>query len=739
MTLKTFVTKYGASLAGLALAPLALLIVGAALSYDFAHNRAMGEAVQRSYQERQQMQTVFSLMQDAEIGQRGFMLTGRPEFLDPYWRSLRRLEAERRTLRRMQTQEAATTNEQPEELAELAELDGLIEAKLVNMSQAIALRRQGPIDPDPLMAREAGGKQIMDAIRDRVEKMVAAEQAQLDRRVAAEADRRRGSEAFVVSVLALFGGLVLMSFLIAFRQTRARQAALEAAQASARAQEAMAADLSRALSAAEAATQIKSQFLANMSHELRTPLNGVIGFSRLLAESRTLSSEDRHRVRLVRGAGEALNSLINDILDFSKLEAGAVELEVGPFLLADLVSEALSMVEPAASEKGLSLAISGPDLGIRVGDRNRLRQVLLNLLSNAVKFTAQGGVEVVIGPGTESEDHVRIAIVDQGVGIAPDKIGQLFARFTQADASVARTYGGTGLGLAISRELVQLMGGQIGVESQEGEGATFWFELPLPVGVLSESAPRRERGRAIFPGRRVLVVDDVALNRELCDVLLRQHSCEVTLANDGAEAVAAVAAQTFDLILMDLHMPGMDGLAATRAIRASAAADVPILALTASGAPDQIALCLAAGMDGHLLKPLSASELEAALSRTFHGAPADVVETGSADGRQSFQAEFEETFGAASAANLVRLALDQLTGRFEGEARDAVREDAHKVAGSAGMVGEHRLSGLASRLEELCLGGADIEGALLEVRDELASALRRLSSWREDLLLRAAD
>lgn len=226
------------------------------------------------------------------------------------------------------------------------------------------------------------------------------------------------------------------------------------------------------------------------------------------------------------------------------------------------------MVEPSASEKGLKLTIEGDDLGVRVGDRNRLRQVLLNYLSNAVKFTAAGQVRVTLAArDADGSRRMRVLVSDEGVGIAADKIDQLFTRFTQADVSVARTFGGTGLGLANSRELVELMGGDVGVESVEGQGATFWFEIPAPVGVLSERVERREQGIAVFPGRRVLVVDDVALNRELCQVMLRHHDCDVTLACDGLEAVAAVKANAYDLILMDLHMPGLDGLGATRAIR----------------------------------------------------------------------------------------------------------------------------------------------------------------------------
>ncbi len=384
------------------------------------------------------------------------------------------------------------------------------------------------------------------------------------------------------------------------------------------------AEVLEAKEAAEAAVKAKSEFLANMSHELRTPLTSVIGFSGLLQGSEHLPPEERIYVERIATASEALLGVINDILDYSKLEADAIEMDPEPFDTRALVDGAAAIIESQCSLKGLILrVVVAADTPARLtGDKGRLRQVMLNFLSNAVKFTARGEVTLTLDGRFDENGlwRMRAAVSDTGIGIPQEKISELFHRFTQADASTTRVYGGTGLGLAISRRLVELMGGEIGVDSTPGQGSTFWFEAPLAVAEAENDAVETRQGQAADSAicGRVLMADDAAANRELVSAILRNLGLEVEAVADGAEAVHAVHSGAYDLVLMDVHMPVMDGLQATREIRrmqSGTGRRTPILALTANVQSEQVVRCLEAGMDGHLAKPIQIAELAAALTR----------------------------------------------------------------------------------------------------------------------------
>jgi PAS domain S-box-containing protein len=371
---------------------------------------------------------------------------------------------------------------------------------------------------------------------------------------------------------------------------------------------------------AEAAAAAKTDFLANMTHELRTPLTAILGFAGVLRQSKSLTKRDARHAQLIHDASQTLLGVVGDVLDFSKFEAGGFELDPQPFEPEAAVRAVVAIIVGQAEDKGLKLetVIEGAPPAL-VGDAPRLRQVLLNFLSNAVKFTREGAVTVRLSHQPADEGHrLRLEVSDTGIGVEAEHIGALFNRFTQADASVSRRFGGTGLGLAICKQIVEAMGGRIGADSRAGEGSTFWFEVTLPAAGdwTGEAAAAETVSLTLERPIRALVVEDNAVNRELIATLLSPFDIEIETACDGAEAVDAVAARPFDVILMDMQMPVMDGLTATRRIRAlpdPAAAATPIIAMTANVLPEQVARCREAGMDDHLGKPINLPALLAAL------------------------------------------------------------------------------------------------------------------------------
>jgi len=367
-------------------------------------------------------------------------------------------------------------------------------------------------------------------------------------------------------------------------------------------------ELLAARDAAEGAAKAKSEFLANMSHELRTPLTSIIGFSSLLAEMTGLSEGASHYVQRIATGGQSLLAVVNDILDFSKLEAGQVELDPHPFDPAGFVEETVELLTTQAENKGLTLGLIIDDTvpDCIEADSARLRQVVLNLVGNAIKFTAEGRVSVSVTHTGGETPRLKIQVADTGPGIPAERRNRLFQRFSQVDGSVSRHHGGTGLGLAICKNLVKLMGGEIGVDSEEGKGSVFWFTIAAPTASAAmEPEEAIAQSREMKPSR-ILVVDDVSVNRELVRAMLEPLGHTFVEACNGAEAVEAALRETFDLILMDLQMPGMDGVSAAKAIRASSPANklTPILALSANVLPDHLAACAAAGMDDHIGKPI---------------------------------------------------------------------------------------------------------------------------------------
>ncbi len=398
-------------------------------------------------------------------------------------------------------------------------------------------------------------------------------------------------------------------------------------------------ELRRANQELQEASRLKSEFLANMSHELRTPMNAIIGFSDLLCES-TLTPEQADFARTIKQSGDGLLSLINDILDFSKIEAGKLDIAQEPFHLPDTVKNVAAMFTKAAKDKGVSFLYEiAPEVPAHlIGDGHRLKQVLINLAGNAMKFTREGEVTIRVDL-THTHNGQRIVgfrVSDTGIGIPFDKQAAVFDKFTQADGSITRNYGGTGLGLAITCQLVSLMGGHVTLCSEVGKGSTFAFSLPFQVAGQDEAQTPAAvtAAPADGPGLRILLVEDNPVNQKLAAVLVKREGCEVSVAADGLKALEALQVETFDLILMDLQMPNMDGMEATRRIRAlegdnearrdyqglrGRTVPLPIVGLSAHARKEEADAAKAAGMDDFLTKPIVRAKLVELIDRLKGG------------------------------------------------------------------------------------------------------------------------
>ena len=373
-------------------------------------------------------------------------------------------------------------------------------------------------------------------------------------------------------------------------------------------------ELRRARRRAEEASRAKSEFLANMSHEIRTPLNGVVAMADALGQ-RDLNADEHEMVEVIRSSGATLERLLSDILDSARIESGQVTIETAPFHLGRAVHDVAALWRVPAEAKGVAVAAHVETRLDRLvdGDAVRLRQILTNLVSNALKFTTEGEVSLTVEPGVEGD--VRFTVTDTGVGFDEEQKARIFGRFQQADGSITRRFGGTGLGLAISRELVELMGGWLECESTPGEGSRFWFEIPLPpVETPDATVPLSQpMGDVREQPLRVLLADDHPANRKVVEIMLGATAMELVAVEDGAQALDLFKREAFDLVLMDMQMPVMDGLTATAAIRAfemqMGRGRTPILMLTANAMTEHVEAGQAAGADGHLTKPLTLTAL----------------------------------------------------------------------------------------------------------------------------------
>jgi len=391
------------------------------------------------------------------------------------------------------------------------------------------------------------------------------------------------------------------------------------------------AELVKARDDANAANVLKSHFLANMSHEIRTPLNGVLAMAEVM-DMDDLKPAQRERLSVIRESGAVLLGVLNDVLDLSKIEAGRLEITDRPFDISQLAQSIRETFAPQARDKGLAfeVAVAPEAQGLWRGDADRLRQILGNLISNAIKFTLEGAVAVRFA-SAEDGDGLRIDVADTGIGISPEILPRLFDKFVQADSSTTRRFGGSGLGLAICRELAVLMDGSIKVQSREGRGSTFTVlvalpreETPVEVHYIDDDHAPTQQQPADTTFLRVLAADDNPTNQKVVEAVLAPLNAEVVLVGDGAACVEAWKAAKFDIVLMDIHMPGMDGVEAAQAIRKLEAEEgrvrTPIVAVTANALAHQVEGYLAAGMDGHVAKPIEVTKLYAAIEAAMTAA-----------------------------------------------------------------------------------------------------------------------
>jgi signal transduction histidine kinase/DNA-binding response OmpR family regulator len=509
-----------------------------------------------------------------------------------------------------------------------------------------------------------------------------------------------------------------------------------------------------ALDEARLANNAKTDFLATMSHEIRTPLNGIVGYTeRLLDEP--LNPQQRRYADLIQIAASALLTVANDILDFSSIEADRVTLQQEPFSLISLIDNTVSIVSSGAEKKGIPIRTEWDANipGMLLGDETRLRQILLNLLNNAVKFTRKGHITASAQYKGHSEhgEVIRISVIDTGIGIAPEKRDRLFKRFSQVDRSVRREFGGTGLGLAISKRLIELMGGEIGVDSDEGRGSTFWIELALPRAEYAIPVQSDIKNLPKTASARILLAEDIDVNQELARLLLEAAGHDVDMVWNGSEAVEAVRKKTYDLVLMDIQMPGMDGITATRAIRALPAPmnRIPIIAMTANVLPQQVRQFKEAGMDDHIGKPMKREDLlrklaewlpasdEPEIAQETAAAVAAMAQTTPAFNEKSF-ADFRDMMGAERVGHWLGRFDEQLQVFFADETvmldRQQLAKKAHALISQAALLGFSGLAEHCTALEQACNAEGDLAAPIENVR----RSAREASATIVELLTKVA-